>query len=130
MRQLVLEKIVVSGFPPVNKRCLWLKGNTFYYWYKGTWRSIDSEVDIDSDYIDNKVTEVVSETIGEEINKVIGTAPAEYDTLGEVVEYMQEHEAESEERDAQLGEHAAAIQDLNEKITTLDPTGSGWNEVS
>ena len=130
MKQLVLEKIVVSGFPPVNKRCLWLKGNTFYYWYKGTWRSIDSEVDIDSDYIDNKVTEVVSETIGEEINKVIGTAPAEYDTLGEVVEYMQEHEAESEERDAQLGEHAAAIQDLNEKITTLDPTGSGWNEVS
>jgi hypothetical protein len=72
----------------------------------------------------------VSETIGEEIGKVIGTAPAEYDTLGEVVEYMQEHEAESEERDAQLGEHAAAIQDLNEKITTLDPTGSGWNEVS
>lgn len=130
MKQLVLEKIVVSGFPPVNKRCLWLKGNTFYYWYKGTWRSIDSEVDIDSEYIDNKVTEVVSETIGEEINKVIGTAPAEYDTLGEVVEYMQEHEAESEERDAQLGEHAAAIQDLNEKITTLDPTGSGWNEVS
>ena len=130
MKQLVLEKIVVSGFPPVNKRCLWLKGNTFYYWYKGTWRSIDSEVDIDSDYIDSKVTEVVSETIGEEINKVIGTAPAEYDTLGEVVEYMQEHEAESEERDAQLGEHAAAIQDLNEKITTLDPTSSGWNEVS
>ena len=130
MKQLVLEKIVVSGFPPVNKRCLWLKGNTFYYWYKGTWRSIDSEVDIDSDYIDSKVTEVVSETIGEEIGKVIGTAPAEYDTLGEVVEYMQEHEAESEERDAQLDEHTAAIQDLNEKITTLDPTGSGWNEVS
>ena len=130
MRQLVLEKIVISGFPPVNKRCLWLKGNTFYYWYKGAWRSIDSEIDIDSDYIDNKVTEVVSETIGEEINKVIGSAPEEYDTLGEVVEYMQGHEAESEERDAQLDEHAAAIQDLNEKITTLDPTGSGWNEVS
>lgn len=130
MKQLVLEKIVVSGFPPVNKRCLWLKGNTFHYWYKGAWRSIDSEVDIDSDYIDNKVTEVVSETIGEEISKVIGNAPAEYDTLGEVVEYMQDHEAESEERDAQLDEHAAAIQDINEKITTLDPTGSGWNEVS
>ena len=72
----------------------------------------------------------MSETIGEEINKVIGSAPEEYDTLGEVIEYMQEHEAESEERDAQLDEHAAAIQDLNEKITTLDPTGSGWNEVS
>lgn len=130
MRQLVLEKIVISGFPPVNKRCLWLKGNTFYYWYKGAWRSIDSEVDIDSDYIDSKVTEVVSETISEEINKVIGDAPAEYDTLGEVVEYMKGHEAEAEERDTQLDEHAAAIQDLNEKITTLDPTGSGWNEVS
>lgn len=130
MRQLVLEKIVVSGFPPVNKRCLWLKGNTFYYWYKGAWRSIDSEIDIDSDYIDNKVTEVVSETISEEIDKVIGSAPEEYNTLGEVVEYMQEHETESEERDAQLDEHAAAIQDLNEKITALDPTGSGWNEVS
>jgi hypothetical protein len=130
MKQLVLEKIVVSGFPPVNKRCLWLKGNTFYYWYKGAWRSIDSEVDIDSDYIDNKVTEVVSETIGEEISKVIGSAPAEYDTLGEVVDHIQNHEAESEERDAQLNEHAAAIQDINEKITTLDPTGSGWNEVS
>lgn len=130
MRQLVLEKIVISGFPPVNKRCLWLKGNTFYYWYKGAWRSIDSEVDIDSEYIDNKVTEVVSETISEEINKVIGDAPAEYDTLGEVVEYMKGHEVEAEERDTQLDEHAAAIQDLNEKITTLDPTGSGWNEVS
>lgn len=72
----------------------------------------------------------MSETISEEIDKVIGSAPEEYNTLGEVVEYMQEHKTESEERDAQLDEHAAAIQDLNEKITALDPTGSGWNEVS
>ena len=43
---------------------------------------------------------------------------------------MKGHEVEAEERDAQLDEHTAAIQDLNEKITTLDPTGSGWNEVS
>lgn len=129
MKQLVLEKIVVSGFPPVNKRCLWLKGNTFYYWYKGAWRSIDS-VDVDEDYIDNKVTEVVSEAVSEEIGKVIGEAPAEYDTLGEVASYVEEHEKESEKRDAQLDEHSAAIQDINEKLTTIDPTGSGWNEVS
>lgn len=129
MRQLVLEKIVVSGFPPVNKRCLWLKGNTFYYWYKGAWRSIDN-VDIDEDYLDNKVTEVVSEAVSEEIVKVIGDAPDEYDTLGEVATYVEAHEKESEKRDAQINEHSIAIQDINEKLTSIDPTGSGWNEVS
>lgn len=94
------------------------------------WRLIDSNVDIDESYIDEKVTEVVSETIGEEINKVVGNAPEEYNTLGEVVGYLQEHSAESEVRDEQLEEHASAIKDLNEKFTTIDPTGSGWNEVS
>lgn len=129
MKQLVLEKIVVSGFPPVNKRCLWLKGNTFYYWYKGAWRSIDS-VDIDEEYIDNKVSEVVSETVGEEIEKVVGNAPEEYNTLGEVVDYIQDHAAEAESRDERISENTDAIKDLNEKFTTLDPTGSGWTDVS
>lgn len=129
MKQLVLEKIVVSGFPPVNKRCLWLKGNTFYYWYKGAWRSIDS-VDIDEEYIDNKVSEVVSEAVGEEIEKVVGNAPEEYNTLGEVVDYIQDHAVEAESRDERISENTDAIKDLNEKFTTLDPTGSGWTDVS
>ena len=129
MKQLVLEKIVVSGFPPVNKRCLWLKGNTFHYWYKGAWRSIDS-VDIDDEYIDNKVTEVVSEAVSEEIEKVVGDAPEEYNTLGEVMDYMQGHVAEAESRNERIDENTDAIKDINEKLTTIDPTGSGWNEVS
>lgn len=121
MRQLVLEKIVVSGFPPVNKRCLWLKGNTFYYWYKGAWRSIDSEVDIDSEYIDNKVTEVVSE----EIINVIGDAPEEYNTLGELAQYAAEHEIESEKRNANISANTEAIKILEEKVATGD-ISAGW----
>ena len=121
MRQLVLEKIVISGFPPVNKRCLWLKGNTFYYWYKGAWRSIDSEVDIDSEYIDNKVTEVVSE----EIINVIGDAPEEYNTLGELAQYAAEHEIESEKRNANISANTEAIKILEEKVTT-GGTSVGW----
>jgi hypothetical protein len=114
MRQLVLEKIVISGFPPINKRCLWLKGNTFYYWYKGAWRSIDSEIDIDSDYIDNKVSEVVSE----EIINVIGDAPEEYNTLGELAQYAAEHEIESEKRNANISANTEAIKVLEEKVAT------------
>jgi hypothetical protein len=129
MKQLVFEKIIISANPPSDKRSLWLRGNGFYYWYRNMWRLIDSNVDIDESYIDEKVTEVVSETIGEEINKVVGNAPVEYDTLGEVVEYIKEHSAEADVRDEQIEENASAIKDLNEKFTTIDPTGSGWNEV-
>lgn len=112
MRQLVLEKIVVSGFPPVNKRCLWLKGNTFYYWYKGAWRSIDSEVDINEGFIEEKITEVVSE----EVTKIVGNAPEEYDTLGEIAQYTLDHKAESEKRDANIDANTEAIKELKEKV--------------
>lgn len=123
MKQLVLEKIVVSGFPPVNKRCLWLKGNTFYFWYKGAWRSVDSNIEVNEDYIDEKVTEVVSE----EITKVVGNAPEEYDTLGELAQYAAEHEIESEERDANISANTEAIKELEEKIAAGGGgTGDGW----
>lgn len=121
MKQLVLEKIVVSGFPPVNKRCLWLKGNTFYYWYKGAWRSIDSNIDINNEYIDEKV----SETVSEEITKVIGNAPEEYDTLGELAQYAAEHKTESEKRDANISANTEAIKEINDKLTTGD-SADGW----
>ena len=121
MKQLVLEKIVVSGFPPVNKRCLWLKGNTFYFWFKGAWRSIDSNIDISNEYIDEKVTEVVSE----EITKVIGNAPEEYDTLEELAQYAAEHKVESEERDANISANTEAIEELKDKVTTGGST-DGW----
>lgn len=116
MRQLVLEKIVVSGFPPVNKRCLWLKGNTFYFWYKGAWRSVDSNVDVDSDYIDEKVTEVVDK----EMTKIIGNAPEEYDTLGEFAEYVAEHKVEADIRTENIEANAEAIKVLEEKVSTSD----------
>lgn len=121
MKQLVLEKIVVSGFPPVNKRCLWLKGNTFYYWYKGAWRSIDSNIDINNEYIDEKV----SETVSEEITKVIGNAPEEYDTLGELAQYVAEHKTESEKRDVNISANTEAIKEINDKLTTSD-SADGW----
>lgn len=124
MRQLVLEKIVVSGFPPVNKRCLWLKGNTFYFWYKGAWRSIDTEIDINNEYIDERVSEVVSQ----EITNVMGDAPENMDTLGEVAEYLGSHEVEATRRDED-------IDVLKEKVKTLEESGtgggnSGWVDVS
>lgn len=117
MKQLVLEKIVVSGFPPVNKRCLWLKGNTFYYWYAGAWRSIDSEIDIND--IDGKVTEVVSE----EITKVIGNAPEEYDTLEEIAQYAMDHKDESEERDANISANTEAIKEIKDKLANSNIDG-------
>lgn len=124
MRQLVLEKIVVSGFPPVNKRCLWLKGNTFYFWYKGAWRSIDTEIDINNEYIDERVSEVVSQ----EITNVMGDAPENMDTLGEVAEHLGSHEVEATRRDEE-------IDVLKEKVKTLEESGtgggnSGWIDVS
>lgn len=125
MKQLVLEKIVISGFPPVNKRCLWLKGNTFYYWYKGAWRSIDSEVDINEEFIEEKVTEVVSE----EMTKIVGNAPEDYDTLEELAQYATDHKIESEERDANISANTEAIKELKEKVI-VDGTDDweGWEE--
>lgn len=121
MKQLVLEKIVVSGFPPVNKRCLWLKGNTFYFWYKGAWRSIDSNIDINEEYIDGKVNEAISE----EITKVVGNAPEEYDTLGELAQYASEHEKEARERDVNISANTEAIKVIEEKIAAVD-NGDEW----
>lgn len=121
MKQLVLEKIVVSGFPPVNKRCLWLKGNTFYFWYKGAWRSIDSNIDINEEYIDGKVNEAISE----EITKVVGNAPEEYDTLGELAQYASEHEKEARERDVNINANTEAIKVIEEKIAAVD-NGDEW----
>ena len=56
---------------------------------------------------------------------MVGDAPEEYNTLGEVMDYMQEHIAEAESRDERIDENTDAIKDINEKLTTIDPTGSG-----
>ncbi len=125
MRQLVLEKIVVSGFPPVNKRCLWLKGNTFYYWYKGAWRSIDSNIEVNEEYIDEKV----SETVAQEIITILGDAPEEMDTLSEISEYITKHEEEATERQSNIEENRTDIEVLKEQIESIDPNSGGWNDV-
>lgn len=125
MKQLVFEKIIISANPPSDKRSLWLRGNGFYYWYRNMWRLIDSNVDIDESYIDEKVTEVVSETIGEEINKVVGNAPVEYDTLGELAQYASEHEKEARERDVNISANTEAIKVIEEKIAAVD-NGDEW----
>lgn len=122
MRQLVLEKIIVSGFPPVNKRCLWLKGNTFYFWYKGAWRSIDSNVDVNEEYIDEKVNEAVSE----EMVKVVGNAPEEYNTLEEFAHYVTEHKVEAEERDVVIDANTEAIKKIEEKIAAGAGIPNSW----
>lgn len=125
MKQLVLEKIVVSGFPPVNKRCLWLKGNTFYYWYKGAWRSIDSNIDIDEEDIEEKIAEIVTE----EVTKVVGNAPEEYNTLEELAQYAADHKIESEERDANISANTEAIKELTERVIASDTDSwEGWEE--
>lgn len=125
MRQLVLEKIVISAFAPLNKRCLWLKGNTFHYWFNGAWRSINSEIDINNEYIDEKV----SETVTEELTKVVGTAPENFDTLGEVHDYIQSHVEEATTRNELIEENTKNIEELEERVNNLDPTGSGWTDV-
>lgn len=62
MEQIVLQKIVISGNPPENKRCLWVKGNKFYFWNKGAWRSTedDSAVELNErlDSLEKKVNTV------------------------------------------------------------------------
>lgn len=126
MRQLVLEKIVVSGFPPINKRCLWLKGNTFYYWYKGAWRSIDSNIDVNEDYIDEKVSEVVSK----EIVNVIGDAPEDFDTLSEVADYIAKHKEEATEMQSNIGDNKTAIEELDEKLDNIEVGYGEWTDVS
>ena len=126
MKQLVLEKIVVSGFPPVNKRCLWLKGNTFYFWYKGAWRSIDNNIDVNDAYIDDKV----SETVTQEIVNVIGNAPSEFDTLEEIAAHITSQSEEATEMQSNIDSNKAAIETLEEKIDAIDPNSGGWNEVS
>lgn len=120
MKQLVLEKIVISGFPPVNKRCLWLKGNTFHYWYKGAWRSIESNIDIDN------LDEVVEQTVSTEIDKVIGGASESFDTFGELETYVSEHEIEAEERDSLINANAEAIKTLEDKIAAGTGIPSAW----
>lgn len=87
-----------------------MKGNTFYFWYQGAWRSVDSNIDINEEYIDEKVSE--------EVTKVVGNAPEEYDTLGELAQYATEHEIESEKRDANISANAEAIKVLEEKVAT------------
>jgi hypothetical protein len=79
-------------------------------------------VDINEDYIDEKVNEVVSE----EITKVVGNAPEEYDTLGELAQYASEHEKEARERDVNISANAEAIKIIEEKIATGGGVGDEW----
>lgn len=129
MRSIVLEKIVVSAFPPINRRCLWLKDNTFYFWRDGAWRSVDSNVSVNTEYIDSKVNEVVSETVSEEITKVVGNASEEFDTLEELEAYAKAHAVEAEARGEAIAANTEAIEDLEQKLSEIDPEGSGWTDV-
>lgn len=79
-------------------------------------------MDINNEYIDDKVTEVVSE----EITKVIGNAPDEYDTLGELAQYVSDHKIKSEERDTNISANTEAIKELEEKITAGGGISDGW----
>jgi len=111
MKQLVLEKIVVSGFPPINKRCLWLKGNTFYFWFKGAWRSVDSNIDVNEDFIEKTVKEEVTNAINDTF---INGADENHDSFGEIQDILEEYQGEASSRDA-------AIEELQKN--------SGWTNV-
>lgn len=123
MKQLVLEKIVISPFPPINKRCLWINGRSFMYWYNGAWRSVETEIDIAEDYIDEKVNEVVSE----EVDKLVGNAPENLDTIDELAKYTEKHDAESAVMDANIDSNTKAIKELEEKIATGGGISSEWD---
>lgn len=60
------------------------------------------------------------------MEKVIGNAPEEYDTLGELAQYAAKHEIESAERDANISANTEAIKELEEKITTDGGITDDW----
>ena len=130
MRQLVLEKIVISPFPPMNKRCLWIKGDTFNYWYKGAWRTIDTSIEIDGEDVDD----IIAEAVATEVANVVGKAPAEYDTLEEIAKHIVEHKVESATMQGNITANTEAIEDLAGKIGTGGSGDSGddegWTEVN
>lgn len=82
-------------------------------------------MDINEEFIEEKVTEVVSE----EMTKIVGNAPEDYDTLEELAQYATDHKIESEERDANISANTEAIKELKEKVI-VDGTDDweGWEE--
>lgn len=127
MKQLILEKIIISGFPPSNKRCLWIKGNTFYFWYKGAWRSIDSEIDINNEYIDEKV----SETVAKEIDSLLDEAPEELNTFPEIVDQIVTFTEDNAEVKSIALENTMAIEEIKKQLENGGTSGgSGWTDVS
>lgn len=55
----------------------------------------------------------------------MGNAPEELDTLGELAEYIAKHEEEATERRSDIDENKAAIEELDEKLSNLDPNSGG-----
>ena len=59
---------------------------------------------------------------------MIGNAPEEYDTLGELAQYAAQHEIEAEVRDTNIDANTEAIKQLEEKIAAGGGSGipSEW----
>lgn len=58
--------------------------------------------------------------------KVVGNAPVEYDTLGELAHFVTEHKVEAEERDAMIDANTEAIKVIEEKITAGGGVPNAW----
>lgn len=59
------------------------------------------------------------------MTKIIGNAPEEYDSLGEIHDYIQTHAEEATARDEDIKTNTENIEALEEKVNNIDPTASG-----
>lgn len=59
------------------------------------------------------------------MTKVIGDAPEEYDSLGEIHDYIKTHVEEATTRDENIKTNAENIEALEEKVNNIDPTAGG-----
>ena len=68
----------------------------------------------------------MNEIVSEEITKVVGDAPEEYDTLGELAQYAAEHKIESDKRDEIISANTKEIIAIKEQIAAGGESESSW----
>lgn len=59
------------------------------------------------------------------MDSILGGAPEEFDTLGEIADYITQHEQEVDEIQENVSMNKESIEDLDERLDSIDPSGSG-----